>query len=139
MAVRPPSRVQGIENETAQRARFEPEDVVQDHELVGQRIVEHAGVVGIDGDRQAALPIPPHRMVGDSSNYAGRKVGKRAEFERHAAFVKQIEDARILIGAGRVAHPIDTKNFADKVKGFIPVPLGPLGASQWPRSVWLEG
>jgi len=28
---------------------------------------------------------------------------------------------------------------SDKVKGFIPVPLGPLGASQWPRSVWLEG
>jgi len=28
---------------------------------------------------------------------------------------------------------------SNKVKGFIPVPLGPLGASQWPRSVWLEG
>jgi len=27
---------------------------------------------------------------------------------------------------------------SDKVKGFIPMPLGPLGASQWPRSVWLE-
>jgi len=27
---------------------------------------------------------------------------------------------------------------SDKVKGFVPVPLGPLGASQWPRSVWLE-
>jgi peptide/nickel transport system substrate-binding protein len=27
---------------------------------------------------------------------------------------------------------------SDKVKGFIPVPLGPLGASQWPRSIWLE-
>jgi len=28
---------------------------------------------------------------------------------------------------------------SDKVKGFVPVPLGPLGASQWPRSIWLEG
>ena len=28
---------------------------------------------------------------------------------------------------------------SDKVKGFQPVPLGPLGASQWPRSIWLEG
>jgi peptide/nickel transport system substrate-binding protein len=28
---------------------------------------------------------------------------------------------------------------SEKVKGFEPVPLGPLGASQWPRSVWLEG
>jgi len=27
---------------------------------------------------------------------------------------------------------------SDRVKGFIPVPLGPLGASQWPRSIWLE-
>jgi peptide/nickel transport system substrate-binding protein len=27
---------------------------------------------------------------------------------------------------------------SDKVKGFIPLPLGPLGASQWPRSIWLE-
>ena len=28
---------------------------------------------------------------------------------------------------------------SERVKGFLPVPLGPLGASQWPRSVWLEG
>ena len=28
---------------------------------------------------------------------------------------------------------------SDKIKGFVPVPLGPLGASQWPRSVWLDG
>lgn len=27
---------------------------------------------------------------------------------------------------------------SDKVKGFVPLPLGPLGASQWPRSIWLE-
>jgi peptide/nickel transport system substrate-binding protein len=27
---------------------------------------------------------------------------------------------------------------SDEVKGFIPLPLGPLGASQWPRSIWLE-
>jgi peptide/nickel transport system substrate-binding protein len=27
---------------------------------------------------------------------------------------------------------------SDTVQGFVPVPLGPLGASQWPRSIWLE-
>lgn len=51
-------------------------------------------------------------------------------------------EAQMLIHeTGGVAIPcfIDYLDaMSDKVKGFIPVPLGPLGASQWPRSVWLE-
>jgi peptide/nickel transport system substrate-binding protein len=51
-------------------------------------------------------------------------------------------EAQMLIHeTGGVAIPcfIDYLDaMSDKVKGFLPVPLGPLGASQWPRSIWLE-
>ena len=51
-------------------------------------------------------------------------------------------EAQMLIHeTGGVAIPafIDYLDaMSNRVKGFIPVPLGPLGASQWPRSVWLE-
>ena len=57
---------------------------------------------------------------------------------------KQIycEAQQLISDTGGVAIPcfIDYLDaMSEKVKGFIPVPLGPLGASQWPRSVWLEG
>ena len=52
------------------------------------------------------------------------------------------EAQQLIHETGGVAIPcfIDYLDaMSDKVKGFVPVPLGPLGASQWPRSVWLEG
>jgi peptide/nickel transport system substrate-binding protein len=57
---------------------------------------------------------------------------------------KQIycEAQQLISDTGGVAIPcfIDYLDaMSDKVNGFVPVPLGPLGASQWPRSVWLEG
>jgi len=57
---------------------------------------------------------------------------------------KQIycEAQQLISDTGGVAIPcfIDYLDaMSEKVKGFVPVPLGPLGASQWPRSVWLEG
>ena len=51
------------------------------------------------------------------------------------------EAQRLIHETGGVGIPcfIDYLDaMSDKVKGFIPLPLGPLGASQWPRSIWLE-
>ena len=52
------------------------------------------------------------------------------------------EAQQLISDTGGVAIPcfIDYLDaMSEEVKGFVPVPLGPLGASQWPRSIWLEG
>ena len=72
------------------------EHVVRQLVLAVQRGVEHARVVGVEGDDHTGLAERRERMVLDPSDRPGAQVGRRAHLERDRVLGQVGHERRLL-------------------------------------------
>ena len=97
------ARFDGVGGELSHLFEGELEVLMDEHVLVEQGGAEHGGIVGVEGDHEAAVEVEVDRVGIDGGAATGAEVGGDVELERDLALGEEVDELGVKLRGERVA------------------------------------